>query len=105
MQSVVFLGLIVDFELAQFRVQEKRLGLIRRQLTAALENPGSLMPGDIASIAYRIHKHTKMAVPVAPLLCWDLYKAIKTTSGSPKLVRTLEEIRDILVFLCLNYEA
>ena len=102
--NVIIMGLIVDFALAQFRVPEKRLGPIRKQLMAALDNPGPLTPMNIASITCKIGS-TRMAVPVAPLLCWGLYKAVKTTFAASRRVRTPEELRDILVFPCHNYEA
>lgn len=95
-RSVAFLRLLVDFALAQFRVPEERLKLPRKQLMKVLEDPAAITPKEMASIAGRIGS-TRMAVPVAPwLLCWGLYRAIKTVLGEPQLVRTPAQLREIL---------
>lgn len=98
-----FLGLVVDFALAQFRVPEKRLRLLRKQLAKALEDPATIRPKEMASITGRIGS-ARMAVPLAPLLYWDLYKLVRTVLGRPQLLRTPDELREILLFLHQNYE-
>ncbi len=86
-QVATFLGMTVDLKTTKFRVPVKRLQLIRRQMGRALKNPAAIAPKEMASIARRIGS-TKMAMPVAPQLWWDLYKAVKATVGRQELVRT-----------------
>lgn len=41
---------------------------------------------------------------IAMLLCWDLYKSVKTVAGRQELTKTPEELAEILGFLAKHLE-
>ena len=98
-----FLGLDTDLVEAQFRVPEERMKLMLLQIDRALSGKVKLTPKEVCSIAGRVGS-TRMAVPVAPLLCWDLHKSMGTKEGMMQLTSGEGELRAALQFLKDNLE-
>lgn len=99
-QLAQFLGLMIDTLHTRFSIPEKKLSLMLKQIEAVLDKlregqqPSSRT---LASIAGRTMS-TVLANPLAPLLCADLFDAIRTDDWDAPLADTAD-IQARLLFL------
>ena len=97
-QLFKFLGMLVDLAKAQFRVPEKRLALITLQLDRVLEGAAKLTPKEVASVAGRVGS-TRLAIPVAPLLCWELHKGVAARGDGGRVLKDVASVKAALRFM------
>ena len=77
-QLAQFLGMLMDTKRREFRIPEKKLAVMQRQIDAFLAGLDDGTPGssrDLASIAGRVLS-ARLALPLAPLYCRELFEAI-----------------------------
>ena len=72
-QRVTFTGLEIDFQKGRLTVPEKKLRFILKQVKRAMDLLPDIDLKELQSIAGRVGA-VRMAVRVAPLLCWSLHK-------------------------------
>eukprot|EP00873_Tetraselmis_striata_P021799 jgi/Tetstr1/442063/TSEL_030242.t1 len=97
-QQVVFLGLLVDFLLGRFVIPEAKVAMIQAQLSAAAAQAETVLRDEraLASLAGRLIS-VRLAMPLAPLLCRNLYWAMTGRLGwNDALGSDAGEFRDLL---------
>ena len=72
-QLVTFTGLEIDFKMGRLTVPDKKLKFILKQVRGAIANLPDVDVKELQSIAGRVGA-VRLAVRVAPLLCWSLHK-------------------------------
>ena len=99
-QLAQFLGMLIDTLQAEFRIPPKKLSLMLKQIDATIaliEGGQAPTSRTLASIAGRTMA-TTLANPLAPLLCADLFEAMRTNDWDAPLSDP-SDILDRLRFL------
>ena len=74
-QRIEFLGLIIDLLAGKFELPQKKMDLLIRQIEMILSGERNATPKELQSVAGRISA-ARLAVHVAPLLCWELFQEV-----------------------------
>ena len=99
-QLAQFLGMLMDTKRQEFRIPEKKLAAMQRQIDEFLAGLDEGRPGssrDLASIAGRVLS-ARLALPLAPLYCRELFEAISPADWDAP-ARVSDHLADSLKFV------